>query len=268
MFSWMTACDTNSKECWKAGPGPFTHERGPERCEVGPARHQAEAGAPRAVTCGAAVPERRDFTFTGDAVRQQLVAHKARADDLLARVPALLFAGPAACSENGNGRGCGRRTRTAGFSVLLGLGLGLGKCPQGGLVQKGRLCGLEPTRPSHGRPPGSGSGHPGCRPRSQPWTDKWGARGAGCRCSELEEARQTRVGLCHQAKASRDQATRGGGAWERPPLSSTSLSGWPTAPVPPPLPRLRLPLARLPDAQIASLVRTNLYQVKILPDTV
>lgn len=34
--------------------------------------------------------------FTGDAVGQQLVAHKARADDLLARVPALLFAGPAA----------------------------------------------------------------------------------------------------------------------------------------------------------------------------
>lgn len=33
--------------------------------------------------------------FAGDAVRQQLVAHEARADDLLARVPALLFAGPA-----------------------------------------------------------------------------------------------------------------------------------------------------------------------------
>lgn len=34
--------------------------------------------------------------FTGDAVRQQLIAHKARADDLLSGVPALLFARPAA----------------------------------------------------------------------------------------------------------------------------------------------------------------------------
>lgn len=34
--------------------------------------------------------------FTGDTVGQQLVAHKARADDLLPRVSALLLAGPAA----------------------------------------------------------------------------------------------------------------------------------------------------------------------------
>lgn len=34
--------------------------------------------------------------FTGHAVRQQLVAHEARAHDLLARVPALLLAGPPA----------------------------------------------------------------------------------------------------------------------------------------------------------------------------
>lgn len=34
--------------------------------------------------------------FTGDAVGQQLVAHKARADDLLPCVSALLLTGPAA----------------------------------------------------------------------------------------------------------------------------------------------------------------------------
>lgn len=37
--------------------------------------------------------------FTGDAVGEQLVPHKAGADNFLPRVPALLFAGPAASAE-------------------------------------------------------------------------------------------------------------------------------------------------------------------------
>lgn len=40
------------------------------------------------------------LTFAGDAVWEQLVPHKAGADNLLPRVPALLFAGPAAWKQS------------------------------------------------------------------------------------------------------------------------------------------------------------------------
>lgn len=43
-------------------------------------------------------------TFTGHAVGQQLVAHKAGADHLLPRVSALLLAGPAACNQSRSGQ--------------------------------------------------------------------------------------------------------------------------------------------------------------------
>lgn len=41
-----------------------------------------------------------DVTFTGDTIRLQLVAHKARADDLIPSVTALLLTGPATCNQS------------------------------------------------------------------------------------------------------------------------------------------------------------------------
>lgn len=41
-----------------------------------------------------------DVTFTGDAIRLQLVAHKARADHLVPGVTALLFTGTATCNQS------------------------------------------------------------------------------------------------------------------------------------------------------------------------
>lgn len=40
-----------------------------------------------------------DVTFTGDTIRLQLVAHKARADHLVPGVTALLLTGPTTCNQ-------------------------------------------------------------------------------------------------------------------------------------------------------------------------
>lgn len=60
-------------------------------CELGPARVSS---------AGRGSQSRMTFTFTGDAVGEQLVPHKAGADNFLPRVPALLFAGPAAWNQS------------------------------------------------------------------------------------------------------------------------------------------------------------------------
>lgn len=45
-------------------------------------------------------PETETFTFTGDTIREQLVAHEAGADHLITRVSALLLAGPASWKDS------------------------------------------------------------------------------------------------------------------------------------------------------------------------
>ena len=125
----------NSRKCWKAGPGLFfNYEWGPRLCKAGPAWLSSR---------GRGSQGRTTFTFTGDAVGEQLVAHKAGADDLLPRVSALLFAGPAAWSQSKCERRPGAPRRPPGFFQVFGRGQR--KRPQGRLTQKGRLPRLEPT---------------------------------------------------------------------------------------------------------------------------
>lgn len=109
---------------WTPGLLFFTDERGPEVHTVGPAQMPSRG---RGSQCGGA-PSRgggstATVTFTGDTVGQQLVAHEARADDLLPRVSALLLAGPAAWNRGESEQmGAGSRTHTThllGFQFRL-----------------------------------------------------------------------------------------------------------------------------------------------------
>lgn len=85
----------NPRECCKARL-LFTYEQDPKLCKEGPAWMSGRSSDSPSCCPQSKVP----FTFTGDTVGHQLVAHKARADDLLACVSALLFAGPTTCNQD------------------------------------------------------------------------------------------------------------------------------------------------------------------------
>lgn len=61
-------------------------------CHTGLLRPPAEAPKPSG--------QLSDVTFTGDAIRLQLVAHEARANHLVPGVTALLLTGSAACNQS------------------------------------------------------------------------------------------------------------------------------------------------------------------------
>lgn len=94
-FSWMRARGMNPRKCCKARL-LFTYEQDSKLCKVGPAWMSGRDSDSPCCCPQSEVP----FTFTGDTVGHQLVAHKARADDLLTGVSALLFAGPATCNQD------------------------------------------------------------------------------------------------------------------------------------------------------------------------
>lgn len=81
---------------------------GPKLCTAGPAWVSSGGSGSRS---------RTTFTFTGDAIGEQLVPHKAGADNFLPRVPALLLAGPAAWNQSK----CEQRLGTPGDLLMLSL---------------------------------------------------------------------------------------------------------------------------------------------------
>lgn len=145
----------------------FTDERGPEVCTVGPAQMPSRG---RGSQCGGAPSHGGGstvtITFTGDTVRQQLVAHEARADDLLPRVSALLLAGPAAWNGGESEQmGAGSRTHT---TQLLGFQFRLERARANSL----RVRNIQRWAPhfgAHPLPP-STPPFPQETPPPQPWT--------------------------------------------------------------------------------------------------
>lgn len=163
---------------------------------------QVEAGGPPCSDLPSCCPQSKvNCTFTGDAVRHQLIAHKARADDLPFCVPALLFARPAACNRGKQELEAKRIPLTFGFSSSVWTRPE--EMSSGWMDRERQAPRLEPTAasteplPSHRRPWGLALVTPrGCSFRSQPWSDKLGSTPGSRTLSavmELEGARQTRV---------------------------------------------------------------------------
>lgn len=173
----------------------FTHRWGPDVRQVGPA--QVSIGG-RGSQCGC-VPlccrwSSVTVTFTGHAVRQQLVAHEARAHDLLARVPALLLAGPPAWDQSKSERMLARSpTHTRDL-------LGFRFCLDWARANALRVDNIQRQAPHRGaqplwpRTPSPLMGDPqdpvlgkpqGCCFRSEPWSNKLAAcRAIPAGCSE------------------------------------------------------------------------------------
>lgn len=145
---------------------------------------QVEADGPQCSDLPSCCPRSKvNYTFTGDAVRQQLIAHKARADDLPFRVPALLFARPAACDRGKQELEARRTPLTFGFSSSVWTRPE--EMSSGWMDRERPAPRLEPTAasteplPSHRRPWGLALGTPrGCCFGPSPGLTNWAVRRA------------------------------------------------------------------------------------------
>lgn len=165
------------------------------------------------------------FTFTGDTVGQQLVAHKARADDLLPRVSALLLAGPAAWNQSACEPRPDAHQRPSGFPAVWP---GPEKTPSG-WTDTERQAGAHPrlhrTPPFPWETPGSGSGYPAAAASA---ASPGLMNGAACRAASVGYGGAGRGGReeCDAAAWHRHGGSRphkGGRALKRPSRPPTSL---------------------------------------------